>query len=94
MGYVERECGIAGFPESVRRGKGRMTPMYRFCWVLWIGGTAVIVASWLNIVTPAVGWVGFGIALAGTLLSLTGQQRQQPPAKPPEPHSQDETGTA
>ncbi len=72
-----------------------MTRMYRFCWVLWIGGTAVIVASWLNIVTPAVGWVGFGVALAGTLLSFGAQQRpQQPPVKPSEPHTQDDTGTA
>jgi hypothetical protein len=72
-----------------------MTPMYRFCWVLWIGGTAVIVASWLSIVTPAVGWVGFGVALAGTLLSFGAQQRpQQPTAKPSEPHTQDDTGTA
>ncbi len=71
-----------------------MTPLYKFCWVLWIAGTAIIVASWLDIVTPTVGWVGFGVALAGTLLSLGSQQRrQQPPANRSEPHSQDETGT-
>jgi hypothetical protein len=68
--------------------------MYKFCWVLWICGTVVIVASWLDIVTPTVGWVGFGIALAGTLLSFGAhQQRQQPPAKRSEPDPHDETGT-
>jgi hypothetical protein len=72
-----------------------MTLLYKFCWVFWIAGTAIIVASWLDIVTPTVGWLGFGIALAGTLLSLGAQQkRQQPSGKRPEPESQNESGTA
>jgi hypothetical protein len=43
--------------------------MYKFCWLLWIGGTILIIASWGEIVTPAIGWIGFGVALTGTLLS-------------------------
>ena len=51
-----------------------MTALYKFCWVLWIGGTILIVASWGDIVTPTVGWIGFGVALAGTLFSIVAQQ--------------------
>ena len=40
-----------------------------FCWLLWISGSILIVASWGNVVPPAIGWIGFGIATAGTLLS-------------------------
>jgi len=37
---------------------------YKVYWPAWWTGTAIIAASWFDIVTPAVGWVGF--ALAGT----------------------------
>jgi hypothetical protein len=47
-----------------------MNAAYRFSMVLWIGGTAPIVGSWAEEVTPQVGWIGFGIAGAGTLLSM------------------------
>jgi len=43
----------------------------QICWALWIVGTAIIVASWANIVTPTVGWGGFVIALVGTVLNYT-----------------------
>jgi len=35
---------------------------YRLYQPAWWVGTALIVLSWLNVVTPRVGWVGFGIA--------------------------------
>lgn len=56
-----------------------MTPLYKFCWVLWIAGSAIVVASWSDLVTPTVGWVGWSVALAGTLISLVARQspRQQ-----------------
>lgn len=48
--------------------------------VWWIG-TALVVASWLNVVTPTIGWIGF--ALAGTaalgsyvLTSIAGIKQQ------------------
>lgn len=37
---------------------------YKAYWPAWWIGTALIVASWLNVVTPTIGWIGF--ALAGT----------------------------
>lgn len=46
-----------------------MTTLHKFCWVLWIGGTATIAASWADVVTPTIGWVGFTVALVGTVLS-------------------------
>jgi hypothetical protein len=51
--------------------------MYKFCWAMWIGGTILIVASWVNVVSITVGWVGFGIALAGTLISRVAHHRLQ-----------------
>jgi hypothetical protein len=48
-------------------------------WALWIVGTAIIVASWANVVTPTVGWVGFGIALVGTVLSSFARRSRERP---------------
>jgi hypothetical protein len=64
-----------------------MNPTYKFSLVLWVGGTALIVASWVNIVTPKVGWIGFGIAAAGTLLSWVSNRATStlPPRNPPGP---------
>ncbi len=71
-----------------------MTGMYKFCWAMWLVGTILIVASWADVVTPTIGWVGFGVALAGTLLSFGAQQRpQQPHPKPREGGSEDQTPT-
>jgi hypothetical protein len=67
-----------------------MTRMYRFCWALWIGGTILIVASWTDVVTPTIGWIGFGVALAGTLLSFGAQQRLPPSPQASSP--EDQTG--
>ncbi len=65
--------------------------MYKFCWAMWLGGTLLIVASWANVVTPPVGWVGFAVALAGTLLSFGAQRpRQQSRRKPPEGNPEDQ----
>lgn len=47
--------------------------LYRFSWLLWIAGTAVIVLSWTQAITPQVGWIGWGVALAGTVLSFLGR---------------------
>jgi hypothetical protein len=52
--------------------------LYHAAWILWIAGTVVIVASWNHIVTPAVGWYGFYVALAGTVLSFFGRRAPQP----------------
>lgn len=39
----------------------------RIYWPAWIIGTALIVLSWMQWVTPTVGWVGFAIAGIATL---------------------------
>lgn len=36
-------------------------------WPAWWIGTALIAGSWFNIVSPTVGWIGFGIAGAASL---------------------------
>ena len=41
----------------------------RMSWGLWISGTILIILSWTGTVSPTVGWVGFGMALVGSLIS-------------------------
>ena len=36
-------------------------------WPVWLIGTALIAGSWFSIVSPTVGWVGFGLAGAAAL---------------------------
>jgi hypothetical protein len=57
--------------------------MYKACWALWVGGTALILLSWVNVVPTAVGWVGFGAAAAGTLLSFAAQNAPRGPRQSP-----------
>jgi hypothetical protein len=52
-----------------------MQLLNRTAWLLWIVGTALIIGSWIRVVSIPVGWAGFGIAVAGTVLSSVGQQR-------------------
>lgn len=56
--------------------------LYRVSWALWIAGTAVIVLSWTHAVTAQVGWIGWGVALAGTVLSFFGRRSCGAPAAP------------
>jgi hypothetical protein len=43
-------------------------PLHYVCWLLWIGGTALIVLSWADAVPNTVGWLGFAIACGGSFL--------------------------
>ena len=52
---------LAKFPPSKLR---------QVCNAMWLLGTIVIVLSWVNVVPPWVGWIGFGIAGVGWLISL------------------------
>ncbi|MEO7325140.1 MAG: hypothetical protein ABIW82_09965 [Dokdonella sp.] len=38
-------------------------------WWLWATGTVLVVLSWINVVSHVIGWCGFAIGLAGTVLS-------------------------
>jgi peptidoglycan/LPS O-acetylase OafA/YrhL len=65
------ECG-ATFVITDQRGHTAAPPpskLRRLASLLWLVGVAAIVLSWTNTVTPTVGWIGFGVALVGTLLS-------------------------
>jgi hypothetical protein len=40
----------------------------QLAWWLWAIGTVVIALSWFHVVTPQVGWIGFAIAMSGSVL--------------------------
>jgi hypothetical protein len=46
-----------------------MSKMHKIAWILWIGGTVLIVGSWTGFVPNEIGWAGFCVALGGTVLS-------------------------
>lgn len=48
----------------------KATKAKRIVWIAWWGGTALVVASWFNIVSNTVGWIGFSLALASTFISV------------------------
>ena len=54
--------------------------IYRLAWLLWLGGTSVILLSWVGAVSPTVGWVGFAVTLAGCGLSWLANQPSYPVA--------------
>src|SRR5689334_13448355 len=51
---------LAKFPPSKLR---------RACNTIWIIGTVLIVLTWIRVVPPLVGWIGFGISGFAVLLS-------------------------
>jgi hypothetical protein len=51
-------------PQEVATSPTWYVWFYKAYWPAWWIGTALIVASWLNVVSPTIGWIGF--ALAGT----------------------------
>ena len=55
--------------------------LYKLAWFVWIVGTILIVMSWNGTVSPTTGWVGFGIALVGVLLSFIPQLRRKLPGQ-------------
>jgi hypothetical protein len=72
-----------------------MTGAYIFCLAMWIGGTILIVASWVHLVPPTIGWVGFGVAFVGTIVSSGIQQPSgEWQAKPPRGTSEDQSSSA
>jgi hypothetical protein len=42
----------------------------RVTWLTWWAGTALIVLSWISVVSNSIGWIGFGIAMASTIISV------------------------
>ncbi|MBS0207850.1 MAG: hypothetical protein JSS27_02750 [Planctomycetes bacterium] len=67
------EKAIEFTPEELAKMQASYTRrmrFYRLCWVLWIFGAILIVLNWGNIVSPTIGWIGFGVAMTGTVLSF------------------------
>lgn len=65
------ECG-ATFIITDRSGLPRPKPpsaFARFASILYYAGTALIILSWVDVVSPGVGWIGFAIAFSVWLLS-------------------------
>jgi len=63
-----------------------MNSSHNFAWSLWLVGTVLIVGSWFDVVPIRVGWIGFAIAMAGSLISRGGRQyRPGPRIAPPPP---------
>jgi hypothetical protein len=44
--------------------------LYKLAWLIWTGGTILIILSWNGTVSREVGWAGFVIALIGVGLSF------------------------
>jgi hypothetical protein len=51
--------------------------LHTICSVLWWGGAAVILASWVDAVTPTAGWIGFAVACAVWLISRSVKRNQR-----------------
>ena len=56
----------------------------RYVWASWWIGTALIVASWFDVVSRSIGWVGFGAACTASLISVVVNRYWRPPAAPEE----------
>ena len=54
-------------PQEVATSPSWYVWFYKAYWPTWWIGTALIVASWLNVVTPTIGWAGFALAGTATL---------------------------
>jgi len=55
---------------NLRASYARRKRLYRLCLALWIPGTIVILLSWSHTVSAEIGWIGFGVAGAGWVLSM------------------------
>ncbi len=41
---------------------------YQIAWYLWAVGSVLIVLSWFQVVSIAIGWCGFGIGMVGSVI--------------------------
>lgn len=41
----------------------------QIAWCLWAIGTALVVLSWVGVVSTTIGWCGFAVGLVGTVIS-------------------------
>lgn len=58
----------------------------QIAWWLWAIGTILIVMSWFGVVSYNVGWLGFAVALVGSVISWgLRPPRSEPSVEPPDP---------
>lgn len=49
----------------------------RLSWILWSIGIALVVCSWIGIVSGFVGWIGSGLTIVGCLMSVVGRSQKR-----------------
>ncbi len=58
-------------------------------WWFWAAGSVLIVLSWFRVVSPLIGWIGFGIGMVGSVMGWglrppkSTQSSQPPPGYEP-----------
>ncbi len=60
LNRVTGESGVVGVAQKLDR----------VVWLTWWAGTALIVLSWVSVVSNKIGWIGFVIACASSLISV------------------------
>jgi len=55
---------------AISETNARAVRLNQAIWIMWWAGTALIVLSWIRIVSPAIGWIGFSAALASSFISV------------------------
>jgi len=55
---------------AISEANAKIVRLNQATWIMWWAGTALIVLSWINVVSPAVGWIGFSAALASSFVSV------------------------
>ena len=43
-------------------------------WALWWVGTILIVLSWIRVVNNTIGWIGFSMAIASSVVSVVARK--------------------
>ena len=46
-------------------------------WVLYFTGCAIVLGSWVNLVSPGIGWIGWVMGMTGWLLGMTPLARKE-----------------
>jgi hypothetical protein len=66
------ECGEGFIVTNAQGHLAKFPPskLSRACSAIWMVGTAIVILSWVDVVSPQVGWIGFAIAGIGWLVSL------------------------
>lgn len=50
--------------------KNQPSKLSQVCWIMWLVGTIMIIASWTGGVATWVGWTGFALAVVAWLMTM------------------------